>query len=1117
MSHSTISQRKTTPREEGNKLDELAEEILELYKAETLGEVMKKINDKYKLHASKSQYRKRLEKWRVKKNVRRSDLSAWKRAGQELRETKHVDHESAVMYDGRIYSMQQVQGVLRRHDTPRLADKFNLSQQSLAQTLMVYREKCIEDASPRGLAETLLLAMPQPDLGGLIKDKKSLRMVSFPTRQDLLSLLHVMVFAIANHIEATEPSSDILCDLFHQVKHEKSWLELLFNSKDPVARCLSRAIFTSAFEKGDMAAIERCLQAGADTSRAVWSVISYWPIKTSMLVASLERKNLQLAKCLHRHAAPWTVPFCSQQKPIMYLLSTRGGRWLVKDDVWEFITQSYPQYRSEAYEFIQSKPTHLYNNWMVIQKLLPLFPGLTYSKYWQSAILFSALLAENTTDFPTIDNTTTLKDYEECLKGSALLLAIEQDEEYWRSTEKEDHWNLEDQILHVIRNMLSRGATLDTVYGYRSPMRWAMERKQWKIVEFLLDYGGSTTHRQALDYIRSKRPGKSKIPLSLLQKICQPEGVTVKDAIRHDLDPSHVRQMLCHDDGYRRSCAQAHGSGSLLSWIIQEERYIYLEAILQHDPMAYDCQALRVAVTVYVSKPYSFRFNGGAHFIENLLRRRQTSAEPCANEGTAMVFAICGRSEQLISLLSDAGIQLSPTLRTHSLPSGFPKRARFRRAAFLLTSKLGGDCSMVESQGAFEFLVAFALPKVVRSMLDQGFEVTERHTMVAVEYGRGDILEILLQNGGSICESHLGKACSRKDLPMIMKLLDLGVKVESKMWEVPIHRTGDHYQRTTFQVVVENGSIDMIEALIEQGADVNEPAGEWRGGTALQLAAGRGRIALARRLIELGADCNAPAGRTHGRTALEAAAEHGRLTMVQFLLHLGVSTTDEERRQYIRAIKFAAAEGHTVIEMILRAHRPWMDEDWQLWDCLLDDGKRDREEGITTESEESISKAPHPNTQELGHQAVDQSQQSTPKDTMAWVCGLESNDVGKLGGTIFGSQFVSSPMPFFGSPPLNMLLGQNPGHDTFASDLVFGADLSFSVNGDVMAGQGVQDASHSRLVLPFSETVASGSGDISKRHCEGCGNHLEQCYCVDFSFLDEMEIFDDDLLPLSED
>lgn len=148
MSHSTISQRKTTPREEGNKLDELAEEILELYKTGTLGEVMKKINDKHKLHArlvyylptltqlgqltivSKSQYRKRLEKWRVKKNVRRSDLSAWKRAGQELRETKHVDHESAVMYDGRIYSMQQVQGVLRRHDAPRLADKFNLSQQS---------------------------------------------------------------------------------------------------------------------------------------------------------------------------------------------------------------------------------------------------------------------------------------------------------------------------------------------------------------------------------------------------------------------------------------------------------------------------------------------------------------------------------------------------------------------------------------------------------------------------------------------------------------------------------------------------------------------------------------------------------------------------------------------------------------------------------------------------------------------------------------------------------------------------------------------------------------------------------------------------------------------------
>lgn len=51
MSRSNVSQRKITSREEGKKLDELAEEILELYKADTLDEVMKKINSKHNLNA----------------------------------------------------------------------------------------------------------------------------------------------------------------------------------------------------------------------------------------------------------------------------------------------------------------------------------------------------------------------------------------------------------------------------------------------------------------------------------------------------------------------------------------------------------------------------------------------------------------------------------------------------------------------------------------------------------------------------------------------------------------------------------------------------------------------------------------------------------------------------------------------------------------------------------------------------------------------------------------------------------------------------------------------------------------------------------------------------------
>ena len=57
------------------------------------------------------------------------------------------------------------------------------------------------------------------------------------------------------------------------------------------------------------------------------------------------------------------------------------------------------------------------------------------------------------------------------------------------------------------------------------------------------------------------------------------------------------------------------------------------------------------------------------------------------------------------------------------------------------------------------------------------------------------------------------------------------------------------------------------------GAEVNAPASDEGGRTALQAAAGSGYLPIVELLLKKGAKVNAPASRGNGRTALQAAAE----------------------------------------------------------------------------------------------------------------------------------------------------------------------------------------------------------------------------------------------------
>ena len=115
-------------------------------------------------------------------------------------------------------------------------------------------------------------------------------------------------------------------------------------------------------------------------------------------------------------------------------------------------------------------------------------------------------------------------------------------------------------------------------------------------------------------------------------------------------------------------------------------------------------------------------------------------------------------------------------------------------------------------------------------------------------------------------------------------------------------------------------SKELVELLIEYGAEINSPPAEKFGATALQFAAIGGYIGIAFVLLGHEADVNAPPARSEGRTALEGAAEHGRTDMVQILLNSGCIITGDGQEQYERALERASENGHHAVRKLLEGH-----------------------------------------------------------------------------------------------------------------------------------------------------------------------------------------------------
>ncbi|KAK3988795.1 ankyrin repeat-containing domain protein [Cladorrhinum sp. PSN332] len=146
----------------------------------------------------------------------------------------------------------------------------------------------------------------------------------------------------------------------------------------------------------------------------------------------------------------------------------------------------------------------------------------------------------------------------------------------------------------------------------------------------------------------------------------------------------------------------------------------------------------------------------------------------------------------------------------------------------------------------------------------------------------------------------------------------------------PIEYCWDY--ETPLQLAARLSRMEMVNILLDAGANVNAPAGYDRA-TALQYAAANGHLEIVKRLLKSGARINdEEISYKHGMTTLQTAASTGRLEVLHLLLSQNPKISGRHRGYYICAVKIAEENGHLVVSRLLKSYAAgaWKDH-WGDW------------------------------------------------------------------------------------------------------------------------------------------------------------------------------------------
>jgi len=510
-----------------------------------------------------------------------------------------------------------------------------------------------------------------------------------------------------------------------------------------------------------------------------------------------------------------------------------------------------------------------------------------------------------------------------------------------------------------------------------TPLQFAAYLSETEIANLLLEHGADIDQRSGPEQSRVhfawdlSRPltlgtsaleaalhgGQTDAAFLLLEAGACLLGSELAIAIRQKLTAVADRLFCFQADTDDASGVEIHVRGeSALEAAVATGQNETAYRILERDPSWYEPSGLCAAVHMAI-------LTGDYGIVETLLSRR-AFLDPIDNvlEGTALAMAAHFNNGHLVNLLFGHGIQPPVALfpsHESSLASyldwGYSDTRdpelleRWTKECGWWSSASHGNPSHYGWHDAGELDIISPLEAAVTGndedimvsvMLGIGYEPCPGALRKAASIGSLSAVQMLLTAGAHASDRDGGRATPlqaavrNQHYDVAKALLENEADVNAEpyrsssdqpCWQhvADGSRAFVYGQRTALQFATENGDMQLVDLLIDHGADVNAPAADNAGATALQLAAVHGYIDLARRLIRLGADVDAPGAKYNGRTALGCAAEHGRLDVLQLLLSHGVGAAavrPSDNRQVSEAVELAEKNGHYASAQLLKRH-----------------------------------------------------------------------------------------------------------------------------------------------------------------------------------------------------
>ena len=209
---------------------------------------------------------------------------------------------------------------------------------------------------------------------------------------------------------------------------------------------------------------------------------------------------------------------------------------------------------------------------------------------------------------------------------------------------------------------------------------------------------------------------------------------------------------------------------------------------------------------------------------------------------------------------------------------------------------------------------------VVEVLIDAGADIEAKDDVGyspirwACIHGYIAVVKVLLKAGAKVCHADNEGDYTCLDLAANNGRTET-VRYLASLREVDVNHQG-FQNRTALHIAVSNGRVNVVEVLIDAGADIE--AKDVKGLTPLHYACDAGKLEIVQMLVEAGADVRV--ADNEGETCLNRAANDGRTETVRYLASLREADVIRQGFQNRTALHTAVSSGHVnVVEVLIDA------------------------------------------------------------------------------------------------------------------------------------------------------------------------------------------------------